>query len=263
MGGASVGGASVGGASVGGASGASGAALAGGSVCSDVGEVVKTGWASHARFMQPPPRGHGSLRIIPRVRGRSCEERTDRNMGPVPWRAVTGPAMPSPCRPTTGEQAPGIAQTGPMRGRPVSGLSPGGGLFSAPGCPGSIVGAAAFHFRVRDGNGWCHRALTTRTTYYRTSAREPQAPQPLVNTSLERLDGSTAGRDRRSGRAAYLARAPRWTTVGARPPQWAGRSGRAADEARGASDMKTGGAGAPPGHCLVAGEGFEPPTFGL
>ena len=41
-------------------------------------------------------------------------------------------------------------------------MSPGGGLFSAPGCPGSIVGAAAFHFRVRDENGWVHRALTTK-----------------------------------------------------------------------------------------------------
>ena len=66
------------------------------------------------------------------------------------------------------------------------------------------------------------------------------------HTSLERLDGQRS--------AAPAA-------VGG--PQWAGRSGRAADEARGASDMKTGGAGAPPGHCLVAGEGFEPPTFGL
>ena len=41
-------------------------------------------------------------------------------------------------------------------------MSPGGGLFSTPGCPGSIVGAAAFHFRVRDENGWVHRALTTK-----------------------------------------------------------------------------------------------------
>ena len=32
------------------------------------------------------------------------------------------------------------------------------------GCPPSIVGAAAFHFRVRDGNGWGHRALITSTT---------------------------------------------------------------------------------------------------
>ena len=42
-------------------------------------------------------------------------------------------------------------------------MSPGGGLFSAPSHPGSIVSATTFHFRVRDGNGWDRRALTTRT----------------------------------------------------------------------------------------------------
>lgn len=26
----------------------------------------------------------------------------------------------------------------------------------------TTIGAAAFHFRVRDGNGWCHRAMITR-----------------------------------------------------------------------------------------------------
>ncbi len=40
----------------------------------------------------------------------------------------------------------------------------GDGLFSARGCPPSIVGAAAFHFRVRDGNGWGHRAPITSST---------------------------------------------------------------------------------------------------
>lgn len=41
--------------------------------------------------------------------------------------------------------------------------APGSGLFSTPGCPGSIVSAEAFHFRVRDGNGWFHLALATRS----------------------------------------------------------------------------------------------------
>ena len=27
----------------------------------------------------------------------------------------------------------------------------------------TTIGAAAFHFRVRDGNGWFHRAMVTRT----------------------------------------------------------------------------------------------------
>ena len=39
---------------------------------------------------------------------------------------------------------------------------PGGGLFSTPVCTGSIVSAVAFHFRVRNGNGWVHHALTTK-----------------------------------------------------------------------------------------------------
>ena len=40
---------------------------------------------------------------------------------------------------------------------------PGGGIFSAEGLPSSIVCAGAFHFRVRDGNGWGNTALTTKT----------------------------------------------------------------------------------------------------
>src|SRR5216117_2978979 len=34
---------------------------------------------------------------------------------------------------------------------------------------GTIIGAAAFHFRVRNGNGWCHCAIITRT--------EPRMPR--------------------------------------------------------------------------------------
>ena len=48
----------------------------------------------------------------------------------------------------------------------------GDGLFSAEGCPPSIVGAAAFHCRVRDGNGWCRRALITSTAPSISRARE-------------------------------------------------------------------------------------------
>src|SRR5881628_2126872 len=33
------------------------------------------------------------------------------------------------------------------------------------GYPSSIVGAGAFHCRVRDGNGWCHPAQNTRTRF--------------------------------------------------------------------------------------------------
>ena len=37
----------------------------------------------------------------------------------------------------------------------------GGGLFSTEARAHSIVDAVAFHFRVRDGNGWFHYALAT------------------------------------------------------------------------------------------------------
>ena len=40
--------------------------------------------------------------------------------------------------------------------------SPGDGVFSTRGCPLSIVCAEAFHFRVRDENGWYHFAQNTR-----------------------------------------------------------------------------------------------------
>ena len=46
----------------------------------------------------------------------------------------------------------------------------GNGLFSARGCPPSIVSAAAFHFRVRDGNGWDHRAPITSSPPDRSTA---------------------------------------------------------------------------------------------
>ena len=46
----------------------------------------------------------------------------------------------------------------------------GGGIFSTRSCLLSIVCAGVFHFRVRDGNGWFHLALTTkrllRRVYY-------------------------------------------------------------------------------------------------
>ena len=38
-------------------------------------------------------------------------------------------------------------------------------------CPLSIVGAGAFHFRVRDGNGWGHLALATKATHFTLKAR--------------------------------------------------------------------------------------------
>ena len=40
--------------------------------------------------------------------------------------------------------------------------APGQRPIFPPPPEGSIVGAEAFHFRVRNGNGWFHLALVTR-----------------------------------------------------------------------------------------------------
>lgn len=58
-------------------------------------------------------------------------------------------------------------------------IDPGGGLFSAPGCPGSIVSATTFHFRVRNENGWGRRALTTRKSIISIKRRYAQPPRGL------------------------------------------------------------------------------------
>ena len=34
--------------------------------------------------------------------------------------------------------------------------------YSRTACRRTTIGAAAFHFRVRNGNGWCHHANVTR-----------------------------------------------------------------------------------------------------
>ena len=34
--------------------------------------------------------------------------------------------------------------------------------YSRTACRRTTIGAAAFHFRVRNGNGWCHCAIVTR-----------------------------------------------------------------------------------------------------
>ena len=51
---------------------------------------------------------------------------------------------------------------GISRGSRGKGKAPWQWLIFPRSCPLSIVGAEAFHFRVRDGNGWFHSAQTTR-----------------------------------------------------------------------------------------------------
>ena len=88
--------------------------------------------------------------------------------------------------------------------------SPGGGLFSAPSCPGSIVSATTFHFRVRDGNGWVHRALTTRTASIPRRASYRQVPALRVPTPAW---------TRRSSRPHVAPRGRTGTPAPRRPPE--------------------------------------------
>ena len=55
-------------------------------------------------------------------------------------------------------------------------------IFPGLGDP-SIVGAGAFHYRVRHGNGWDHSALATRTN---RSPREPVRSAAEVDRELSR-----------------------------------------------------------------------------
>ena len=63
--------------------------------------------------------------------------------------------------------------------------APGSDLFSARGCPPSIVSAEVFHFRVRNGNGWAHLAIATEVPLSITKFYHPgQGPVNLNPPSL-------------------------------------------------------------------------------
>ncbi len=66
--------------------------------------------------------------------------------------------------------------------------APGGGLFSTPSRPGSIVSAEAFHFRVRDENGWFHLAPATRSLgsfVYGAGSRRLEVSSSLRSSNLQ------------------------------------------------------------------------------
>jgi hypothetical protein len=68
------------------------------------------------------------------------------------------------------------------------------------GYPSSIVGAGAFHCRVRDGNGWCHPAQNTRTSVEHSAisrqlsgdrdGRKPSAEHVCWQTTDSSHDGA-------------------------------------------------------------------------
>src|SRR5215217_7346730 len=66
---------------------------------------------------------------------------------------------------------PGVRPTAAAFPAPTKAAQPGCGragllflatTYSRGTCRPTTIGAAAFHFRVRDGNGWFHRAVVTR-----------------------------------------------------------------------------------------------------
>ncbi|MBM2812154.1 MAG: hypothetical protein HW416_2913 [Chloroflexi bacterium] len=53
-------------------------------------------------------------------------------------------------------------------------------------CLSSIVDAGAFHFRVRDGNGWVHLARNTRTSLESVILR-PAAEESVTPATVGRI----------------------------------------------------------------------------
>src|SRR4029077_16900801 len=61
--------------------------------------------------------------------------------------------------------------------------------YSRTACRRTTIGAAAFHFRVRNGNGWCHHATVTRVRN-RTGGSLPSQRRKREAESLETSDDS-------------------------------------------------------------------------
>ena len=112
----------------------------------------------------------------------------------------------SPLRPVGAVRALGLRTTGHSDG--VARIGPGGGLFSAPSHPGSIVSATTFHFRVRNENGWVRRALTTKA--------------PIIRSTLTQEQGGIGENSGGSARGASAGHRPVACPSPARSPSPAG-----------------------------------------
>ncbi len=96
-----------------------------------------------------------------------------------PWLAPPLAAVPSTRLPASGRHYPHFLRT-KKKPRCVSsgvlGVNPGDDLLSH-GLSHTTIGAAAFHFRVRDGIGWFHSANFTREAFGEShSSRGDKAP---------------------------------------------------------------------------------------
>ena len=132
------------------------------------GELGRTALTKHARTR--PGSFLGISRILP-------QHPTPSRTAPLPLLVRSPPALrgkPAPHSMRGCRRQRGVPTASPQKPKPPDSSAgsraadcqerAGNDLFSARGCPPSIVGAAAFHFRVRDGNGWSHRATITSST---------------------------------------------------------------------------------------------------
>ena len=74
------------------------------------------------------------------------------------------------------EQRPATKTSGPFSFR-KTGRYNQATSYSRMTCRQTTIGAAAFHFRVRDGNGWFHRAMVTRTRAVSTGSTSAAVPK--------------------------------------------------------------------------------------
>jgi hypothetical protein len=85
--------------------------------------------------------------------------------------------------------------------------------YSRTACRRTTIGAAAFHFRVRNGNGWCHCAIVTRgrnRTGISLSCSDASA-RPNLRRQVRRL-GSIAATNFRKNNQQLAAADPLTST---------------------------------------------------
>jgi hypothetical protein len=90
---------------------------------------------------------------------------------------------------TPGARAPQHGKESKMPDEKLTGHLVLATSYSRTACRRTTIGAAAFHFRVRNGNGWCHHANVTRV-WNRTGGSLLSQRRKREAESLETSDGS-------------------------------------------------------------------------